>query len=497
MAADKSGKPKIPGSFSATSILQFLGAIAAFLAAYVLPLNFPEFEQHSARILYFVGGVLLLASALNTFCGQQITRFFHHIGMRSRFLLPREGIVYLGIMLMLAVAALLGHSNMLLLVFGMMAGPFILNGWIVISMLRAVRVSRQLPPFVSAGEPFSVRMTLRNDKHFLSSRLIEIRDLISGHGVRQEGSLTFVRVPPRSGRSGFYNVRILRRGIYQFGPVRISSRFPLGIGERGISASTSGRLHVHPATGHLMPDWLQRERELSETTSRVQSRVGVFDDEFHRIREYRAGDHPRSVHWRSTAKRGELMVKEYDQQRDSDLIVLLDLPEIPEFTAEQCELAVCLTATICSEQTRGGGSRSYRLMIAGDENADIRSITAGGFRETAMNALSVCSRSLKADLRRMLLQAVQSGGAGAERFLLITPRVNFALQIVDELAQETDGHSAGVLRSMTIIKAAAAEMRRIFSPPDLIDSPELNLPTPQGSQSRPAHTAKGDLNGSQ
>ena len=56
--------------------------------------------------------------------------------------------MYLGIMLVIAIAALTGGNpdtgNMLLLIFGMMAGPFVFNGWVVVAMLARVKVSRHL-----------------------------------------------------------------------------------------------------------------------------------------------------------------------------------------------------------------------------------------------------------------------------------------------------------------------------------------------------------------
>ncbi len=63
-------------------------------------------------------------------------------------------LVYLGIMLIIAIAALTGGNpdtgNMLLLIFGMMAGPFVFNGWVVVAMLARVKVSRHLPVSVAA-----------------------------------------------------------------------------------------------------------------------------------------------------------------------------------------------------------------------------------------------------------------------------------------------------------------------------------------------------------
>lgn len=61
--------------------------------------------------------------------------------------------------------------------------------------------------------------------------------------------------------------------------------------------TADGELLVYQAIGRLLPGWKRRERELAESSNRANSRLGIFDDEFHSIREYRPGDNPR--HWRS------------------------------------------------------------------------------------------------------------------------------------------------------------------------------------------------------
>ena len=136
-------------------------------------------------------------------------------GIRSRMLLPREGIVYLGIMLIIAIAALTGGNpdtgNMLLLIFGMMAGPFVFNGWVVVAMLTRVKVSRHLPVVRCCGSWFSVEIRLKNEKR--------LSVVAAGRGsgcrfrdekVRDEGKVVFVRVAPGEQRSAHYDVRISR-----------------------------------------------------------------------------------------------------------------------------------------------------------------------------------------------------------------------------------------------------------------------------------------------
>ena len=411
MSTDNSNRSLIPSAFGAGNIILLLTSAAFFLAAYVIPLTFPNWAG-SRNSLLVLGGINLALALITILFPQLTARFTQRMGIRSRMLLPREGIVYLGIMLIVAVGALTGGSpdtgNILLLVFGMMAGPFVLNGWVVDAMLTRVTVRRQHPLTTQAGVYFGVDVMMRNDKPLLSSRLVEVRDVVQGRDLRAEPTVTFVRVGPKEERFGRYELCMSRRGLYRFGPMRISSRFPLGIGERGHVVEGESELLVHPAIGRLLPGWKRRERDLAESASRANARMGIFDDDFHSIREYRAGDSSRAIHWRSSARHGQMMVKEHQQHREAELIVMLDFFLTPQFTELVQETAVSLAATLCVEQTRQSSSGTYRLLIAGKEQQSLEVVGAARFRDAALRALAICQPSAKAPLSQILTAVAQS-----------------------------------------------------------------------------------------
>ncbi len=457
MSTSESDGTLVPISFNASNVAQLLTAMACFLAAFVLPANFPELDGPVKYFLIIFGAGFLGLTALSILLRPWLNAMAQKIGIRSRMLLPREGIVYLGIMLVIAVAALTGGNpdtgNMLLLIFGMMAGPFVLNGWVVMGMLSRVSVSRHLPISVSADTFFSVEIRLKNEKRLLASRLIEVRDVIQGKKISNEGRVVFVRVLPGEQRSAHYDVCISRRGLYQFGPMRLSSRFPLGIGERGHAVSDSDQVIVHPRIGRLLPAWKRRQQELAETISRENARLGLFEDEFHGIREYRSGDNPRSIHWRSSARHGHFMVKEHEQHREADLIVLLDLYSTTEFSESLQERSISLAATICVEQTRRSSSGHYRIIIAGKELRNVECSGTGRFRDEALKELAICESSPKAQLASMLLAVCQSHLAPNSRFVLITPRPEAARLLADSIAQENLQHEQQFIGRLMIVNA--------------------------------------------
>jgi len=283
---------------------------------------------------------------------------------RLRVKLPREGIAYLGIMSVLLVGALLGHSNMLMLVFAMMAGPFILNGWITYSLLKRNRVRRIVPRRAMAGELISVEIEVENRKAFLSTWLATVHDRIVRGRQQLEGTVLFTRIPPANMRRGYYQMRLYERGEYRLGPIRLATRFPLGLVERSQSFESTQEILIHPRVGRLTSRWKKEHRLASELTQRPRAHKGAFDDDFHRIREYFPGDNPSAVHWRTSARRNEIMVREYHQSRDQHMAVFLDLwqPVHPAGVhRDQVEYAISFAATVCVEHLKQ--SREARLWL--------------------------------------------------------------------------------------------------------------------------------------
>ena len=189
-----------PIPLSASIITQSLVAIACILGGIILPIYHPDFRGVTQVLLFILGGISTVAVMANAFLGERISQFMTRLGMRSRVVIPREGLVHLGMMLLLAVAGLVGHSNMLLFVFGLMAGPWILNGWFVSMALRGVRVERRALDRVMAGMPVIVDLTVINDKSWLTSRMLDIRDEITGttatgSQVLSAAVVTIVRLP--------------------------------------------------------------------------------------------------------------------------------------------------------------------------------------------------------------------------------------------------------------------------------------------------------------
>jgi uncharacterized protein (DUF58 family) len=329
---------------------------------------------------------------------------------RRRFKMPIEGYIYVTIMIVLFLGSLMTQSNPLMLVFALLAGPFIVNGSITFRMLRGLQVGRNVPRRVMAGEPFSVEVRLTNPKRFVSAWLMSVCDRVDNGREYLNPETLFARVPGRSTETGRYQLRLAQRGRYVFGPLQVNSRFPLGLVERGLVLAERDEILVYPRIGRLSADWRRRLQTATQLVSHAQARVGSFHDDFHRIREYRSGDEPRSIHWRTTARRNELMVREFRESRDRHLMVLLDawIPErATHADVERTEYAISLATTIALDQMLNGRGNDVFFAMSGGQFHTWGGAGGSGDRNLLLDMLAVLRPAPSADLGRLLQTALQ------------------------------------------------------------------------------------------
>ena len=146
-------------------------------------------------------------------------------------------------------------------------------------------------------------------------------------------------------------------------PVRWTSctRSPFGLLERRVTIGEPDEVTGLPAVGQLSRRWHQLHSEATETRRGQRHDRSTQQQEYHGLRDYRPGDSPRWIHWRTSARLGKPMVKEFEQQHEQDLAILLD-PWLPrtKVTAEQREAleeAIRFAATVCLETCRHPGRR--------------------------------------------------------------------------------------------------------------------------------------------
>lgn len=140
-----------------------------------------------------------------------------------------------------------------------------------------------------------------------------------------------------------------RRAVLVVGPVRSVRDDPLSLMRRQVTWAKEQELFVHPCTVRLDEAASGFLRDLEGTPS---SDLSSSDIAFHALRDYAPGDDRRHVHWRTTARTGKLMVRQFEETRRSHVVVALDNLAEHYASDDEFELAVSVAASISGQTFR-------------------------------------------------------------------------------------------------------------------------------------------------
>lgn len=234
-----------------------------------------------------------------------------------------------------------------------------------IKIKRTSRFDRQV-----AGQVHEEKLEIQNNSR-MQKNWIEIRDLSNLPG--SESSRIISNVGARQFRSFVNRTRLSKRGVYTLGPTIISSGDPFGLFQKMKVVSDSDSLLVLPYIfpikrfvdihGRSHGGYMLRQKSL-EVTPYVAG-----------VREYAQGDTLNRIHWRITAHRDKLMVKEFEQDPEVEAWLILDSKESSHFMVKErfvpgndkhfklprdsYEYAVTACASLCRYYTRMGRPVGY------------------------------------------------------------------------------------------------------------------------------------------
>lgn len=233
----------------------------------------------------------------------------------------REGWWFLGATLGLGFAAINTGNNLLYLLLSMLLGTIVVSGILSEQSLRRLWLSRAAPQEIFAGSPAAVGCLLRNRKRLLASYSLTVEvPTAAGAPLRR-----FFVPKLHAGQQRLFSWEetFPRRGRHRLPAARVTTRFPFGLFLKATRPIFLGEFLVFPAVRPLSPEDV---RGLGGSGGEREPRPGRGTD-LYNLREYRWGDDPRLIHWKSTAKSGAVMVRELEAE--AALRVRLALEEPP------------------------------------------------------------------------------------------------------------------------------------------------------------------------
>ncbi len=309
--------------------------------------------------------------------------------------LTPEGWVYLVIVMFIGIGAVLRNVNLLVLATGMLLAPLIFNWRVCMANLRSLRAKRVIPERVHALSPVNIAWTCQNEGGRLTARSVILHDRlfdsstpITAMGISKlfrrlvrkfESLLYSLNMDDDFAHISFQSVSRLDpnittyqcffpgRGKYEIGPAELITSFPFGLVACSIPFEKRDSIFVAPPLGRLDPVWERRIDSLEVGDQSRMRRRGLEHDEFYAMRKWRSGDSRRHIHWRSSARKGFPMVKQFDQPNDRDFALILDLHSDDEVTRLQCETMLSFAATALS-QVSSDVRGQLGVALCGDEN---------------------------------------------------------------------------------------------------------------------------------
>lgn len=184
-----------------------------------------------------------------------------------------------------------------------------------------VNVERELPGSFAVGVANPVRIFLHN----ISGR--SLRLCVSDHHsaqIRAEGLPANLRLPAGEVAQLQYRAWPERRGQAHFSDVDIRHHSPLACWEFRQRVALPATVRVYPNfTAISRFEQLGHDQQVSQLGLHVRQRRGQGMD-FHQLREYRDGDVSRQIDWKASARRRKLISRDYQDERDQEIIFLLD-----------------------------------------------------------------------------------------------------------------------------------------------------------------------------
>ncbi len=378
-----------------------------------------------------------------------------------------EGWYYL---LIVSVVLIIGFSrqmNVMLILAGMLLGPLFYNWRSVVRGFDGFTFRRLVPSGICAGDLLVVRWEATNthsSRHGCSFRIQDQLHLVEPGAatLAARPAVFFLHIPPGKSETVSYEGRLFRRGRYEIGPAVISTRFPFGLIEHQTPIFLKQRIVVYPRLGRLTEHWWARRREEFEGAHQRGNRETRMSGEFFGVREWQAGDSRRWIHWRSSARHGTLVVRQFEQPRNRDVAILLDLGFGESTPTEDAydspiEIAVSFAATILSQLCREGGT-SVALGTTTPEAVCIHGPASTPLLRSGMELLAV-SQPPRQDCFGLLWRKLTAVIEPGTEVVLITVRERDAVSMLPN-GQQIPTRVAN--RQLTVMRVPSEELKQAF-----------------------------------
>jgi len=279
-----------------------------------------------------------------------------------------------------------------------------------LSRLR-VNVSRQIHPVrLHAGQPARVDMRVRNLGR--RSPVLRLRDPVAG---TNGADISLGPLSANESVAAAYRLPTDHRGVLHIGPMTVEVADPFGLARISAQAAAVADVTVFPQLLELTPAPFTVGHDPHGGAQAPMSTTRSGDD-FYALRQYTVGDDLRRVHWRSTARRDELMVRQHELPWQGRVTVLLDTrQEGPDGRA--FEIAVSGAASVLAASSR---RRDVTRLVTTD-GGDSDFATGPAHLDALLEFLATVHVSSRGGIQLAVSRLHQHSAGGALVALTVSP----------------------------------------------------------------------------
>ncbi|PLS76142.1 MAG: hypothetical protein CYG61_03670, partial [Actinobacteria bacterium] len=273
--------------------------------------------------------------------------------------LTRRGrLLLLGAALLAVVGRLLGLVELFMLAAAAAAMVAGAAAYVHLTSF-SLDATRQLrPPRVPAGTDSRVELAVRNRASRRSPVLAASDPFDRG---RRLAHFLLAPLAPGETAKAAYRLPTDTRGVYDLGPLELELADPFGLARRSVTAAPPTTLTVFPRVDPIEAPALTRGDDAFASADHPTA-LAASGEDFYALREYEVGDDLRRVHWKSSAKLDELMIRQDEVPWQGRATVVLDLGAAAH-SPESLEVAVSAAASIV---TSCWGRRSMVRLVTTD-----------------------------------------------------------------------------------------------------------------------------------
>lgn len=242
----------------------------------------------------------------------------------------------IGIVLMFAlgfmVQALVGIAKISLLVLGILLTIDIL---LIYGTRNGLKGARSANEKLSNGDENKIQLHIKNHYNFVT--FLKIIDEIP-HQFQIRNFLFQTSLEPSASKTLEYKLRPVKRGEYKFGALNVYTSTKIGFIARRYRFAQQQMIPVYPSYLQMRKyELLAISNRLTEAGIKKIRKVGR-NQEFEQIKEYVQGDDIRTINWKATARRNNLMVNHYQDEKSQQVYCVIDKGRIMKMPFEQMSL---------------------------------------------------------------------------------------------------------------------------------------------------------------